>query len=188
MFGKTLPAGTRVRAAGIVDDVTMRGAGPWYSVLHGRNVGAYGKYAPDASSDEHLADFAVFGETTERVDADQVNAIGGSLADSSIDDLWLQHNKLGVWLDGPFDRVRISRLRILDQTADGLNLHDGITNSSVTDTYVRSTGDDGMAMWSEPHPRHRQRLRAQHRQGTRACEQLRHLRRPRHRGARQPRH
>ena len=59
MFGKTLPAGTRVRAAGIVDDVTMRGAGPWYSVLHGRNVGAYGKYAPDASSDEHLADFAV---------------------------------------------------------------------------------------------------------------------------------
>ena len=153
--GKTvwIPPGTfTVTDHLIVDDVTMRGAGPWYSVLHGKNVGVYGNYAPNPSSDVHLADFAVFGETTERVDADQVNAIGGSLADSTIDNLWLQHNKVGVWLDGPFDRVKISRLRILDQTADGLNFHNGITNSSVTDTYVRSTGDDGLAMWSEHNP------------------------------------
>jgi hypothetical protein len=148
-----LPRGTfTVTDHLIVDDVTMRGAGPWYSVLNGENVGVYGKYAPDPSSNVHLADFAIFGETTERIDAEQVNAIGGSLADSTIDNLWLQHNKVGVWLDGPFDGVHISRLRILDQTADGLNFHDGITNSSVTDTYVRSTGDDGMAMWSENHP------------------------------------
>jgi len=136
----------------IVDRVTMRGAGPWYSVLHGKNAGVYGTYAPDPSSDVHLADFAIFGETTERVDADQVNAVGGSLAHSTLDNLWLQHNKVGVWLDGPFDDVQISHLRILDQTADGLTLHDGVTNSSVTDTYVRNTGDDGLAMWSEHNP------------------------------------
>ncbi len=135
----------------IVDKVSLRGAGPWYSVLHGAGVGVYGNYAPTPSSDVHLADFAIFGEVTERNDAAQVNGIGGSLAHSTIDNLWIQHTKVGAWLDGPFDGLTISRLRILDQTADGINFHDGITTSTVTDTYVRGTGDDGLAMWSEHH-------------------------------------
>ncbi|MFJ9060487.1 discoidin domain-containing protein [Streptomyces sp. NPDC102409] len=136
----------------IVDHVTMRGSGPWYSVLHGAGVGVYGDYAPDASSDVHLADFAIFGEVTERDDSDQVNGIGGALAHSTVDNIWIQHTKVGAWLDGPFDDLRMSRLRILDVTADAVNFHDGITNSSVTDSYVRGTGDDGLAMWSDRHP------------------------------------
>ena len=135
----------------IVDKVSMRGAGPWYSVLHGAGVGVYGNYAPTPSSDVHLADFAIFGEVTERNDAAQVNGVGGSLAHSTIDNLWIQHTKVGAWLDGPFDGLTISHLRILDLTADGINFHDGITHSTVTDTYVRGTGDDGLAMWSEHH-------------------------------------
>jgi len=147
-----LPPGTfTVTRHLIVDKVSMRGAGPWYSVLHGAGVGVYGNYAPTPSSDVHLADFAIFGEVTERNDAAQVNGIGGSLAHSTIDNLWIQHTKVGAWLDGPFDGLTISRLRILDQTADGINFHDGITHSTVTDTYVRGTGDDGLAMWSEHH-------------------------------------
>ena len=148
-----LPRGTfTVTRHLIVDRVTIRGAGPWYSVLRGSGVGVYGNYAPHASSHVRLSDFAIMGETTERVDADQVNGIGGSLAHSSVDDIWIQHTKVGAWLDGPFDGLRLSRLRILDQTADGVNFHDGITNSSVTDSFVRNTGDDGLAMWSEHHP------------------------------------
>jgi len=136
----------------IVDKVTVRGAGPWYSVLHGKGVGVYGNFAPTPSSDVHLSDFAIFGEVQERNDADQVNAIGGSLAKSSVTNMWLQHTKVGMWLDGPFDGLRVSRVRIFDTTADGINFHDGITNSSVTDTFVRNTGDDGLAMWSEKNP------------------------------------
>ncbi|MFG1807425.1 discoidin domain-containing protein [Streptomyces sp. NPDC049040] len=136
----------------IVDRVTVRGSGPWYSVLRGDGVGVYGKYAPDASSDVHLADFAIFGEVAERDDADQVNGVGGALAHSTVDDLWIQHTKVGVWMDGPFDGLALSHLRILDQTADGLNFHDGVTHSSVTDSYIRGTGDDGLAMWSDQHP------------------------------------
>jgi hypothetical protein len=135
----------------IVDKVTVRGAGQWYSVLHGKGVGVYGTYAPSASSDVHLSDFAIFGEVQERIDADQLNAIGGSLANSSVTNMWLQHSKVGLWLDGPFDGLTISHVRILDMTADGLNFHDGITNSSITDSFVRNTGDDGLAMWSEKH-------------------------------------
>ncbi|MGX6607945.1 discoidin domain-containing protein [Micromonosporaceae bacterium Da 78-11] len=136
----------------IVDQVTMTGTGPWYSVLHGAGVGVYGNYQPTPSSNVHLSDFAVFGEVQERDDSDQVNGIGGALGDSTIDNIWIQHTKVGAWLDGPFTNLKITRARILDQTADGLNFHDGITNSSVTDSFIRNTGDDGMAMWSEKHP------------------------------------
>ena len=148
-----LPAGTfTVTRHLIVDRVTLRGAGPWYSVLHGAGVGVFGNKAPNPSTDVHLSDFAVFGEVRERNDDDQLNAIGGALSASTVTNLWLQHTKVGLWLDGPFDGLQVSKVRILDQTADGLNLHDGITNSSVTDTFVRGTGDDGLAMWSDQHP------------------------------------
>lgn len=147
-----LPAGTfTVTRHLMVDKVTVRGAGPWYSVLNGVGVGVYGGYNPTPSSDVHLSDFAIFGEVKERIDADQLNAIGGALNDSTVDNVWLQHTKVGVWVDGPLNNLKVSRARILDQTADGLNFHDGVTNSSVTDSYVRSTGDDGLAMWSENH-------------------------------------
>ena len=145
-----LPPGTfTVTRHLIVDHVSLRGAGPWYSVLHGDGVGVYGTYAPTPSHDVHLSGFAILGEVRDRVDAAQLNGIGGSLADSTVRDVWIQHTKVGLWLDGPFDNLQVSGVRILDQTADGINFHDGITNSSVTDTYVRNTGDDGLAMWSD---------------------------------------
>ncbi len=150
--GKTvwIPQGTfTVTRHLIVDRVSVTGAGPWYSVLHGKGVGVYGKYNPTPSSNVHVSSFAIFGEVQERNDTDQVNGIGGALGDSTIDNIWIQHTKVGGWFDGPFNNLKITRVRILDQTADGINFHDGITNSSVTDSYIRNTGDDGLAMWSE---------------------------------------
>ena len=38
---------------------------------------------------------------------------------------------------------------IVDQIADGLNFHTGVTNSVVSNNFIRNTGDDGLAMWSE---------------------------------------
>ncbi|MFI6348586.1 glycosyl hydrolase family 28-related protein [Streptomyces sp. NPDC050560] len=156
-----IPEGTfQVRRHIVVDHVTLGGAGPWYSVLTGRDpddrtqaVGVYGKYAADGgSSDVHLKDFAIIGDIRERVDADQVNAIGGALSDSTVDDIWMQHTKVGAWMDGPMDNLTIENCRILDQTADGVNFHTGVTNSRVTNTFVRNTGDDGLAMWPENTP------------------------------------
>lgn len=145
-----IPSGTfKVTRHLIVDKVTLTGAGPWYSVLSGDGVGVYGKYNPTPSSHVHLSGFAVFGKVKNRDDAAQLNAIGGALNDSTVTDVWLQHTKVGMWLDGPLHNLKISHVRILDQTADGINFHDGVTNSSVTDTFVRNTGDDGLAMWSD---------------------------------------
>ncbi|GLW05741.1 hypothetical protein Misp01_08710 [Microtetraspora sp. NBRC 13810] len=157
----------------VVDGVTLRGAGPWYSVLTGRHptdrrraVGVYGKYVPGGgytgavrpheangpSRNVTLRDFAIIGDITERVDDDQVNAIGGAMTDSVVDNVWMQHTKVGAWMDGPMNNFVIRNSRILDQTADGVNFHTGVTNSSVTNTFVRNTGDDGLAMWPDRIP------------------------------------
>jgi hypothetical protein len=74
------------------------------------------------------------------------------MSNSTIANVWMQHTKVGAWMDGPMDRFTITGSRILDQTADGVNFHIGVTNSSVTQTFVRNSGDDGLAMWAENIP------------------------------------
>ncbi|WIY06852.1 glycosyl hydrolase family 28-related protein [Amycolatopsis mongoliensis] len=161
-----IPSGTFTLGHHVtVDQVTIRGAGPWYSVLTGPRAGIFGKgepascgtstypgnaAIPGTSSAVKLYDFAIIGQVDARVDCDQSNAIGGALGGGSVvQNLWLQHTKVGLWLDGPFDGLTVSGNRILDQTADGLNLHQGISNVTVTNNFLRNTGDDGLAMWSE---------------------------------------
>ncbi|MBX7269945.1 discoidin domain-containing protein [Micromonospora sp. Llam7] len=157
----------------VVDGVTLRGAGPWHSVLGGRHptdrkraAGIYGKYvngggyrggirpheAGGPSRNVLLRDFAIIGDIRERIDDDQVNAIGGAMSDSVVDNVWMQHTKVGAWMDGPMDNFTIRNSRILDQTADGVNFHWGVTNSTVTNTFVRNTGDDALAMWADTVP------------------------------------
>jgi hypothetical protein len=156
-----IPQGTfQVRDHIVVDQVTLAGAGPWYSVLTGRDpsnrakaVGVYGKYAnAGGSRNVTLKNFAILGDIREREDNDQVNAIGGAMSDSTVDNVWMQHTKVGAWMDGPMNNFTIKNSRILDQTADGVNFHMGVTNSTVTNTFVRNTGDDGLAMWAESVP------------------------------------
>jgi hypothetical protein len=148
-----------------VDQVTIRGAGQWHTELRGSRPGLFGKgepgscghagypgnpEVPGVSAAVKLHDFAIIGNVTERIDCDQSNAIGGALGGGSVvSGLWLQHTKVGLWLDGPFAGLTVSGNRILDQTADGLNLHRGISDTTVTNNFVRNSGDDGLAMWAE---------------------------------------
>ncbi|MDO3686442.1 glycosyl hydrolase family 28-related protein [Micromonospora sp. C28ISP2-4] len=161
-----LPPGTyQVNRHVLVDDVTIAGAGSWYTIVRGREValdtpapdgsrhtgvGFYGRDAADGgSSNVHLSGFAVEGDVRERIDTDQVNAVGGALSHSTIDGLYLHHTKVGMWFDGPMTGLRVTNTVIADQIADGLNFHTGVTHSSVTNSVVRNSGDDALAMWSE---------------------------------------
>lgn len=146
------PGAYRIERHLIVDDVTLAGAGPWFSVLTGGGVGIYGNEAPEPSNNVMLRDFAILGDVTERDDAVQANGVGGAMSDSLIENLWIQHTKVGVWFDGPIDGVTVRGLRILDQAADGLNFHRGVTNARVEHTFVRNTGDDALASWSHLDP------------------------------------
>jgi hypothetical protein len=161
-----IPAGTfQVNRHIVVDQVTIRGAGSWWSIVKGHEVtlgspapdgsihtgvGFYGKDAADGgSSHVRLADFAIEGDVRERIDTDQVNGIGGALNDSKIEGLYIHHTKAGIWIDGPASRVRIRNTVIADQIADGVNFHRGVTRSQVYNSLIRNTGDDALAMWSE---------------------------------------
>ena len=109
----------------------------------------YGQLPPDPSTNVHVSNLAVFGQVIDRDDGAQVNGFGGAMGGgSTIDNLWIQHTKVGMWFDGPFSGLTISGARILDTTADGINFHDGITNSTITNSFIRNTGDDGLALWS----------------------------------------
>ena len=161
-----LPPGTyQVNRHILVDNVTIEGAGNWYTIVKGHQVtlstplpdgsvhtgvGFYGKYVADGgSSNVHLSGFAIEGDVRERIDSDQVNGIGGSLSNSTIEGLYIHHTKVGMWLDGPMSNLRIRNNIIVDQIADGINFHTGVTDSVVANNFVRNTGDDALAMWSD---------------------------------------
>ncbi|MDX6253784.1 MAG: hypothetical protein QOJ11_118 [Frankiales bacterium] len=146
-------------------NVTLTGAGSWYSIITGHQTpaidpdgsaghtgpGIYGKYAADGGSQNvHIANFAILGDVRERLDLDQVNGIGGALGGgSTVSGLYIDHTKVGLWFDGPFSGLTVSNNVVVNQIADGINLHQGISHVLVQNNFFRNTGDDAMAMWSE---------------------------------------
>ncbi|MEU6818553.1 discoidin domain-containing protein [Streptomyces sp. NPDC046860] len=128
-----------------VQNVTLRGAGHWYSVVRGS------RFIDQSSSsgNVHLKDFAVIGEVTERVDSSPDNFVNGSLGPgSSVSGMWLQHLKVGLWLTGNNDNLVVENNRVLDTTADGLNLNGNARGVRVSNNFLRNQGDDSLAMWS----------------------------------------
>ena len=132
-----------------VNNVTIAGAGMWYSTVTGTAPGFYGNSAPNPSTNVHLQNFAIFGNVQQRDDSAQVNGIGGAMSNSIVSNIWIEHMKVGAWMDGPMDSLKFSGMRIRDTTADGINFHGGVTNSTVTNSDIRNTGDDGIATWAD---------------------------------------
>jgi hypothetical protein len=167
-----IPAGTyQVNRHIVVDDVTVRGAGNWWTVVRGTlkplatpapdlsthsAPGFYAKYANEGGSrNVHLSDFAIESDVRERIDTDQVNGIGGAMGGgSSVERLYIHHTKVGLWFDGPLDGLTVKDNIVVDQIADGINFHQGVSHARATNNFFRNTGDDGMAMWSEKQENH----------------------------------
>ncbi|MEV5356286.1 discoidin domain-containing protein [Streptomyces sp. NPDC052693] len=128
-----------------VQDVTLRGAGHWHSVVR------TSRFIDQSTSagNVHIRDFAVIGEVTERVDSSPDNFVNGSLGpNSSVSGMWLQHLKVGLWLTGTNDNLVVENNRFLDMTADGLNLNGHARGVRVRHNFLRNQGDDALAMWS----------------------------------------
>ncbi|MFE1446021.1 discoidin domain-containing protein [Streptomyces olivaceoviridis] len=128
-----------------VQNVTLQGAGSWYSVVHtSRFIDQSG-----SAGNVRIKDFAVIGEVTERVDSSPENFVNGSLGpNSSVSGMWIQHLKVGLWLTGNNDNLVVENNRILDTTADGLNLNGTAKGVRVRNNFLRNQGDDSLAMWS----------------------------------------
>ena len=142
-----------------VNNVTVEGAGMWYSTVTGTQPGFFGLGTPTScgvpnnpagvSTNVHLSNFAIFGNVQDRNDCDQDNGIGGAMSNSTVSNIWIEHTKVGAWMDGPMTGLTFSGMRIRDTTADGINLHGGVTSSTITNSDIRNTGDDGIALWAD---------------------------------------
>ena len=163
-----VPPGTyQVNRHIIVDDVTIEGAGNWYTIIKGKRgrprptpapdgsvhtgVGFYGKDAADGgSSNVHLSGFAIEGDVRERIDTDQVNGIGGAMSDSTIDGLLHPAHQGRPLVRRPDEQHRRS-----PTTSSSTRSPTRSTSTPASPTrscrnnFIRNTGDDGLAMWSE---------------------------------------
>ncbi|MFJ7217631.1 CBM35 domain-containing protein [Amycolatopsis sp. NPDC098790] len=146
-----VPAGTfRISAPITVSNVKIFGAGPWSSVLQGTGLkGGFIATGPNVT----IADLAIFGDNRTRDDANGNAALEGNFGTGSLlQNLWIEHTKVGLWADSGTDGLYAVGLRIRDTYADGVNVHagGGVTNNvRVDQSVLRNTGDDALAMFSE---------------------------------------
>lgn len=129
-----------------VKNMIIRGAGMWYStlILEGGNSMFNCK-----GGDLQFYDFSVLGYTTNRDDTRPEDAFNGPAGPGSrLEGIWIEHTKAGYWVGGGSDGLVITRSRIRNTFADGVNFFSGTSNSVVEQTHLRNTGDDALASWS----------------------------------------
>lgn len=153
--GKTawLPAGTYIitNSINLPSNVTVQGAGMWYSTLVGNPV-LYTNSACRVTlngngSNIHLADLAIIGKLNYRNDSEPNDGLGGSYGTgSTIARIWVEHTKTGAWLVNSSGLV-VSDCRFRDTIADGINLCVGMRGTTVTNCTARGTGDDCFPIW-----------------------------------------
>jgi hypothetical protein len=137
---------------GNLHDITIQGAGMWYTTFVG-DPAVYNT-KPDrrvrfigAGNNIHLADFAIVGRLDHRIDSETNDGVTGSYGTgSTISRLWVEHTKTGCWMTNSSGLV-IDSCRIRDTLADGINLCVGMRGTTVTNCATRGTGDDCFAIW-----------------------------------------
>lgn len=127
-------------------DVQVRGAGMWYTEVHG--VGGKGGFMGNGNNIT-VADLTLTSDSLRRKDADDNPGLEGNFGTNSlIQNVWVEHMKVGMWLGSNNDGLYIVSGRVRDTWADGVNFSGGVRNSTVSHFNFRNTGDDCMAMWS----------------------------------------
>ncbi|MEV0383932.1 CBM35 domain-containing protein [Nonomuraea sp. NPDC050643] len=149
--GVWIPAGTFVVTARVnVAGVSVRGAGQWHTTVRGTN-GKGGFFA--TGSNVQIADLTIAGDVRHRDDQNFDTGIEGNFGTGSlVHNVWMEHVKVGMWIDSGTDGLYVAGVRIRDTFADGVNLHADVRGTRFDQSVVRNTGDDGLAMFSEGSP------------------------------------
>jgi len=127
-----------------VTDVTIQGAGMWYSTIRG----LYARFNCNGNNCRFF-DFSILGETVTRDDKSPENGFnGGAGTGSRLENIWVEHTKVGYWVGGGTNGLVIINSRFRNLYADGINFCNGTSNSIVENSHFRNTGDDALASWS----------------------------------------
>ncbi|WNG30342.1 carbohydrate-binding protein [Cystobacter fuscus] len=146
--GVWIPSGAfNINGRVALDNIHLRGAGPWYSRLQATNVG---EHFIGTGSNVKVIDLSYVGNVVERNDgADRAAFEENFGAGSLIQNVWIEHAKVGYWIRPGTDGLYIVNGRVRNSFADGINLHAGVKNTMVSHVHARNTGDDAFAMWSD---------------------------------------
>jgi len=133
--------------------VTLAGAGMWYTTLHQTNGGNTAVLELGLNNDSvTVENMLLQDEVTNRVDSDNSNGLdnmGGT--NSVVRNVWIEHTKCGWWCGNggsTTNNLLVTGCRIRDTYADGINLCNGSSNSTVTQCSLRNNGDDSLAVYS----------------------------------------
>ncbi len=127
-----------------VSDVTIQGAGMWYTTIHGSHA-----RFNCTGNNCHYFDFAILGETVLRDDQSPENGFnGGAGTGSRLENIWVEHTKVGYWVGGYSQGLVITGSRFRNLFADGVNFCNGTSYSLIENSHFRNTGDDALASWS----------------------------------------
>ncbi|HEY3816903.1 MAG TPA: glycosyl hydrolase family 28-related protein [Polyangiaceae bacterium] len=142
--GAYLDAGTVLN----VKNVAVYGAGMWRSTLEGASA----RFVCGGMACR-IFDVALLGETVLRDDGDSQSGISGTFGTGSqIQNVWIEHFTTGAWIgvngNTPTSGLLVHGARIRDLFADGINLCNGTSSSTIEQSTARNTGDDGFASWA----------------------------------------
>ncbi|HEX4791625.1 MAG TPA: discoidin domain-containing protein [Actinospica sp.] len=151
--GLYVPAGTyKVSSPLNVNNVTIEGAGEWYTAFTGSNVEFAANQNP-ASTNVDISDLTLFGQVDDRDNStSSYTGFNGGFTNSIIDSVWIQNEKSGIFDIGPASNLTVENMRIQDLTADGINFdaaNGAVTGSTIENSFIRNSGDDGIALWSQ---------------------------------------
>ncbi|MFD0672365.1 CARDB domain-containing protein [Cohnella sp. GCM10027633] len=132
---------TRIR---LPSGVSVKGAGMWRSTLQGPFAGIILQ-----GGNVTLSDMTIRAEETYRSNATGIAGVEGNALNSTLTKLWIQHAKVGFWLNEGTVNALVSQNRVRDVWADGINVNGGTRDTIVEQNSFRNTGDDGMAYWSK---------------------------------------
>ena len=130
------------------NDVTIRGAGMWHTILQGETAG-FTIRAGNIS----FYDFSLIGNVKQRrdtLDPPAFSPVTGvkPVKNLVIQNVWMEHWKVGLWADAVYG-IYMNGCRIRNTYADGINFCAGTSNSVAIHNNIRNTGDDGIGMWSK---------------------------------------
>jgi hypothetical protein len=140
---------------GIPKGFEIRGAGMWHTQIYNDNDAEADWGTPGFNINGRsvkFSDFAVFGAGRTRGGSGKpfFNSYGDG---TTMTRIWVEHMTCGFWVGGSqgvTNNLKIDSCRLRNLGADGINLCNGTKNSTVINTTVRSSGDDGIAIWSSP--------------------------------------
>jgi hypothetical protein len=145
-----LPPGTYVDASTVlnVNKVAVYGAGMWRTTI----TGASARFVCGGAGCQ-ISGLALLGDVTLRDDSSSISGISGTFGTGSqIVDVWVEHFTTGAWIgvngNTPTTGLIVHGARIRDLYADGINFCNGTSNSTIEQSSVRNSGDDGFASWA----------------------------------------